>query len=240
VKVRRGQSSRIRDKEGLQPDDRWTPSHKYAPTLAPINVNLAATIKFGKCEFPSLPWSLGNKKKQAPDFSEARSLHGARGSSARAAFHGSFHLLEGWRDLGAVLDHEGPVRAAVLLPARCLLCIMRLIFISCCLEVQKTNSSTSPACISSPTVAMAKHQRLRGLRSTDSCLGEKYETHGQKRPQRYLRPLFAQRRIHQRPLPTPLLTPGALKPMPEHHSSRAPRCTAREGHSCTNRCSPAG
>src|ERR1700730_682598 len=27
----------------------------------------------------------GNKKNQAPDFSEARSLHGARGTSARAA-----------------------------------------------------------------------------------------------------------------------------------------------------------
>ena len=30
MKVRRGQSSRTRDKEDLQPDDRGTPSHKYA------------------------------------------------------------------------------------------------------------------------------------------------------------------------------------------------------------------
>jgi hypothetical protein len=66
VKVRPGQSSRTRDKEDLQPDDRWTPSHKYAPTLAPINVNLAATIKFGKREFPSLPVEPTGSKKTAP------------------------------------------------------------------------------------------------------------------------------------------------------------------------------
>jgi len=53
--------------------------------LAPINVNLNITIKFRKREFPSLPWNLGEQKKQAPDFSEAQSLHGARGTSARAS-----------------------------------------------------------------------------------------------------------------------------------------------------------
>jgi hypothetical protein len=46
---------RLADFPGTTIDRRsWTPSHKYAPTLAPINVNLAATIKFGKREFPSL------------------------------------------------------------------------------------------------------------------------------------------------------------------------------------------
>jgi hypothetical protein len=47
-------------------------------------------------------------KNQAPDFSEARSLHGARGTSARAAIH-PLHFLKGWfdiRDLGAVLEHD--------------------------------------------------------------------------------------------------------------------------------------
>jgi hypothetical protein len=51
VKDWRGQSSRTRDKEDLQPKDRGTPSHKYAPAVAPININLAATIKFEKREF---------------------------------------------------------------------------------------------------------------------------------------------------------------------------------------------
>jgi hypothetical protein len=40
----------------------------YAPALAPINVYLAATIKFEKREFPSLPWNPRVKKNQAPDF----------------------------------------------------------------------------------------------------------------------------------------------------------------------------
>ena len=55
-------------------------------------------------------------KNQAPDCSEARSLHGARGTSARAAIQGSFHFLEGCRDLGAVLEQEGspcPIRHAI-------------------------------------------------------------------------------------------------------------------------------
>jgi hypothetical protein len=49
---------------------------------------------------------MASQKNQAPDFSEI--LERARGTSARAAIHGSFHLLEGWRDLSAVHDHEKP------------------------------------------------------------------------------------------------------------------------------------
>jgi hypothetical protein len=95
VKDRRGQSSRTRDKEDLQPNDRGTPSHKYAPALAPINVNLAATIKFGKREFPSLPLKPREQKNQAPDFSEARSFTlRTRLHPPVAAIHSS-HFLEG-------------------------------------------------------------------------------------------------------------------------------------------------
>ena len=52
------------------------------------------------------------QKNQAPDFSEARSVDDARGTSARAAIH-SFHFLEGWlvtRDLGAVTSSPRPIR----------------------------------------------------------------------------------------------------------------------------------
>jgi hypothetical protein len=70
---------------------------------------LAATIKFGKREFPSPPWNPRVKKIRPVGLLRARSLHGARGTSARAASHSS-RFLEGWfdiRNLGAVLDHVG-------------------------------------------------------------------------------------------------------------------------------------
>jgi hypothetical protein len=41
----------------FQPNARGTLSHKYATAVAPININLAATIKFEKREFPPLPWN---------------------------------------------------------------------------------------------------------------------------------------------------------------------------------------
>jgi hypothetical protein len=46
------------------------------------------------------------KKNQAPELLPRPDPHGARGTSARIAIHGSFHFLEGWfdmPDLGAVL-----------------------------------------------------------------------------------------------------------------------------------------
>jgi hypothetical protein len=62
-----------------------------------------------KVSLNRFPWNPRVKKKTGPDFSEARSLHGARGTSARAAICDSFHFLEGWfdvRDLGAVLGFD--------------------------------------------------------------------------------------------------------------------------------------
>src|SRR5882724_32046 len=53
----------------------------------------------GKCLSIASRGTTG-QKKTGPDFSEARSLHGARGTSARAAIHDSFHFLEGWFDVG--------------------------------------------------------------------------------------------------------------------------------------------
>jgi hypothetical protein len=109
VKDRRGQSSRTQDKEDLQPNDRGTPSRKYAPALASINVNLAATIKNGKREFPSLPWSLGNKKIR-PRISPRLDLYTARGVHPpvpQSTVH--FTYLKGWFDvchLGAVLGFD--------------------------------------------------------------------------------------------------------------------------------------
>jgi hypothetical protein len=60
------------------------------------------------------------QENQAPDFSEARSLHGARGTSApRRTSTIHFAFLEGWRYLGAVLEQDEPLthpmQAAVLI-----------------------------------------------------------------------------------------------------------------------------
>ena len=69
---------------------------------APVLPRLGVTpLRRSRIAAPTL------KKNQA-GLLRARSLHGARGTSARAA---SVHSLEGWfdvRDLGAVQDPEGP------------------------------------------------------------------------------------------------------------------------------------
>jgi hypothetical protein len=64
--------------KGLQPDDRWTPSHKYAPTVAPINVNLAATNSENVTFQRSEPPEQKNQARIAPSPTP-------RGTSARAA-----------------------------------------------------------------------------------------------------------------------------------------------------------
>lgn len=67
--------------------------------------------RLGVTPSPAGPHCRSNAQKIRPGLLRARSLHGARGTSARAAIHSS-HFLEGWlnmRDLGAVPDHEEPL-----------------------------------------------------------------------------------------------------------------------------------